>query len=153
MTDAITGEIVIDVAEKINLEYHLAKDMAVDWIGHVINCGQFLIEQKEKTEHGDWLGWVLQYCDFSDREAERYMRIASNSTRVSNLEGIDSVRGVLRLLAEPSDLKGTGVEEKPLQIKLFKDRWVSALAVLRNYPELVDICEEIEKMLAKRKDQ
>jgi hypothetical protein len=149
--DVTTGEILSTPADEINIEYRLSKEVAIDWIGHVIRCGQLLIEQKAKLSHGEWLPWVMQYCDMSEQQARRYMQVAeAYRSRGFDFNGIDSIKGILRLLADPTELKGTGVDEKPIQGKFFKTDWVRILSALRFYPDYADICEKIDKMLAKK---
>lgn len=146
--DATTGEIISSSWDEINLEADLAEKGAFNWLSHVIKCGQLLIEQKAKLEHGEWLPSLMQYCNLRERQARRYMEVA-NRSRETDLEDVDSIRGVLRLLAKPSELKGTGAEEKPIQLKFMKVEWVRILAVLRKYPEYADLCEQIDKVLTK----
>jgi len=58
------------------------------------------------------LPWVMANCNFTDRHARRYMKLASKRTRVSVLEDATSIREALRLLAEPKQ-KDDG-EEYPI---------------------------------------
>jgi Protein of unknown function (DUF3102) len=88
------------LAVKIRAEHAAASAAARDAIGHAINAGRLLLEAKGKLKHGEWLPWLEKHCELSERQAQRYMRVAqkapalleANPTRVSDL----SMRGALR---------------------------------------------------------
>lgn len=66
----------------------------------IITIGQRLIEAKERLPHGEWLPWLTERVEFSERQAQRLMRIAreyENPTLVSDL----GARKALQLLALP----------------------------------------------------
>ncbi len=66
----------------------------------IITIGRGLIEAKAVLEHGEWLTWLSEKVEFSERQAQRLMRIAreySNPTLVSDL----GARKALQLLALP----------------------------------------------------
>lgn len=93
-----------ELAYEINREHQLCSDAMGDAVQHAIRVGELLIEAKAKCQHGEWLGWVEANCNFTDRTAQRYMRIAwrreeveSNATRVSHLQD------AIDLLAEPKE--------------------------------------------------
>jgi Protein of unknown function (DUF3102) len=51
-------------------------------IEHAIKCGELLIEAKAMlNKHGEWLPWLHEHCELSERTAQRYMRIARNKNR------------------------------------------------------------------------
>jgi hypothetical protein len=67
----------------------------------VILQGQDLLQAKADLPHGQWLPWLQSSCpSISERMAQRYMRVASNPTRVSDLAEADSLRAALVLCAE-----------------------------------------------------
>lgn len=66
----------------------------------VLTIGRGLIEAKAMLEHGEWLPWLTERVEFSERQAQRLMRIAreyENPTLVSDL----GARKALQLLALP----------------------------------------------------
>lgn len=66
----------------------------------ILAIGKGLIEAKAMLEHGEWLPWLNEKVEFSERTANRFMRIAkeySNPTLVSDL----GARKALALLALP----------------------------------------------------
>lgn len=131
MTDqdviVISGtDLVVSVADEINQEHELFTTSMRTSLDHAIRCGQLLIEQKERLEHGEWLPWVMENCAFSERHAQRYMELALNTTRVSDLPDLPvypsyqtakqidqatSIRGALKILA--SDKKASKPQPTP----------------------------------------
>jgi hypothetical protein len=69
-------------------------------VEHAERCGRALLAAKEKVPHGQWLGWLAKSFDYDQRHASRYMTIASNWSRVTNLETATSLREALRMIAE-----------------------------------------------------
>jgi hypothetical protein len=45
-------------------------------INQAIIIGQRLIEAKALLKHGEWLPWLNEHCFLSERQAQKYMRIA-----------------------------------------------------------------------------
>jgi len=65
------------IAERIKAEHHAAVVAAGTAIEHAIACGQLLIEAKAQVQHGEWLPWLEANCELSARQAQKYMRLAS----------------------------------------------------------------------------
>lgn len=83
--DTITGEIL--EAKRVGGEA-------------IITIGQRLIEAKAMLEHGEWLPWLNDRVELSERQAQRFMRLArewSNPTALSDL----GASKALQLLALP----------------------------------------------------
>jgi hypothetical protein len=77
-----------------------AADQAVESaLAHYIRAGELLIEAKEQVGHGGWSSWLEANFEFSERHARRYMKVAANRTRVSDL---GSMREALQLLSPPA---------------------------------------------------
>lgn len=74
-------------------------------IKHAIKAGELLAKAKGLCAHGEWLAWLKDNFDLSDRTAQRYMLIAAeakeNPTRVADL----SVRAVRKGVALPPPAK------------------------------------------------
>jgi hypothetical protein len=62
------------------------------------NAGQALLAAKELCKHGEWLPWLDANFHGTQRTAQRYMAIASKTTRVSDLEKA-SIRGALETIS------------------------------------------------------
>lgn len=75
-----------------------------------LTIGRGLIEAKGKLEHGAWLTWLSERVNYSERTAQRLMKISrewSNPTAVSDL----GARKALALLALPPEERETFMEE------------------------------------------
>jgi predicted metal-dependent hydrolase len=58
--------------------------------------------------HGQWLPWLKAQqesgaIEFTERTASRYIRVASNRTRVSDSENSPSIRAALELLTDKDE--------------------------------------------------
>jgi hypothetical protein len=67
---------------------------------HAIRCGELLEEKKRSLGHGEWLPWLRDNFEGSERHAQRFMKLARehgelDPTRVSDL----SIRGAMRELS------------------------------------------------------
>jgi len=71
--------------DSINEAHRLARSSAETAVEHAIRCGQLLIEKKETVQHGEWQQWVSDNCEFSERQAQRYIR-AAKTTLTSDLD-------------------------------------------------------------------
>lgn len=83
--DTITGEIL--EAKRVGGEA-------------IITIGQRLIEAKALLSHGEWLPWLAEQVEYSERTAQKFMKIAkeySNPSAVADL----GFRKALQLLALP----------------------------------------------------
>lgn len=68
----------------------------------VLGIGQRLIEAKALLSHGEWLPWLAEKVEFSERAAQNFMRLSrewSNPHAVADL----GARKALTLLALPAD--------------------------------------------------
>ena len=64
-----------------------------------------LLQTKAELIHGEWLPWLngeiaAGRLEVGARQAQRYIKLASNTTRVSYLEGATSLRAALELLSD-----------------------------------------------------
>ena len=68
----------------------------------ILTIGKCLIEAKEMLSHGEWRSWLEERVEFSERSAQRFMRLArewSNPTTLSDL----GASKALSLLALPPE--------------------------------------------------
>jgi hypothetical protein len=99
-----------NLAERIRAEHQAVITAATDMVRHAIEAGRLLIEAKAQVNHGGWLPWLEEHCELSERQAQRYMRLAermpklleANPSRVSDLSTL-SIRGALAMLATPRE--------------------------------------------------
>jgi hypothetical protein len=64
------------LAEQINAEHAKAEGTLRAGIEHARIVGQLLLQAKEKCSHGQWLPWLRENVQFSERTAQGYMRVA-----------------------------------------------------------------------------
>lgn len=76
----------------------------------ILTIGRCLIEAKDLLPHGEWKAWLEERVEFSERSAQRFMRLArewSNPTTLSDL----GASKALMLLALPAEERETFIEE------------------------------------------
>ncbi len=103
--------IVIPTVEQINLEHQLANSKANEAVQHATNCGLMLLQVKASKQHGEWLPWLNGEIEsgrlkVKARQANTYMKIASNPQRDADLLEAPSIRAALDLLSDNKILKG-----------------------------------------------
>ena len=72
-TYAASLEELADVIRKNHSEAATSLRLAVL---HAITAGEALIEAKKQVKHGEWLPWLSENCEISERAAQGYMRLA-----------------------------------------------------------------------------
>ena len=115
----------VPTVEQINLEHRLANSKASEAIQHATHCGLMLLQVKASLAHGEWLPWLNGEIESGRlivkvREAQNYMRLASNTQRVAYLEEAPSIRAALELLSdkEPTEQQSElGVVESERQAR------------------------------------
>ena len=65
-----------DLARQINAEHEACHAAMRASVEHAVRAGVLLIEAKAGLPHGEWAGWIDAHCEFSDRTARAYMRLA-----------------------------------------------------------------------------
>jgi hypothetical protein len=71
-------------------------------VSDVIEIGRLLVESKELVGHGDWLPWLSREFQWSDKTAERFMRVHKLSLKNDNLSNLAIPLSGLYELAKPS---------------------------------------------------
>lgn len=67
----------------------------------ILSIGSRLIEAKEILGHGEWLPWLTEQVEFSERTAQRFMRLANEWTNPTALSDLGASKA-LSLLAIPA---------------------------------------------------
>lgn len=93
--------------ETITAEILTLKQTAGDAI---IDIGQRLIEAKEMLPHGEWMPWLNERVEFSERAARRFMQLAREWTNRPALANLGATKA-LTLLALPPEERETFMEE------------------------------------------
>ena len=76
----------------------------------ILTIGRCLIEAKDMLPHGEWKNWLADRVEFSERAAQRFMRLArewSNPTALSDLGATKA----LTLLALPAEERERFMED------------------------------------------
>lgn len=76
----------------------------------ILTIGRCLIEAKDMLSHGEWRSWLEEQVEFSERSAQRFMRLArewSNPTALSDL----GASKALALLALPPEEREQFMED------------------------------------------
>lgn len=71
-----------------------------EWLCEIRLQGAELVKAKHDVGHGNWLAF-LEECGLSETTARRRMLIASNSSRVTNLDAAGSLRQALAICGAP----------------------------------------------------
>jgi Protein of unknown function (DUF3102) len=103
-----------DLAGEINAEHGLVETYKHNTIEHAIRCGELLREMKRRVGHGNWLAWVQEHFQASERTARNYMEIAK-SAAVADLNEDTTMRSALRALASPSQPREPKLEPTDAQ--------------------------------------
>ena len=76
----------------------------------ILTIGRCLIEAKEKLHHGEWLPWLNERVEFSERQARRFMQLYRECSNRPALADLGATKA-LALLALPADERERFVEE------------------------------------------
>ena len=71
-----------DLASRIKTYHAQVIDAARNVVGKAIQAGLLLKEAKGKLVHGEWLDWLKDHCELSERSAHRYMQLAANKSKI-----------------------------------------------------------------------
>ncbi len=120
--------------EKTTAEILILKDQTAQ---NIIEIGRRLIEVKEILEHGEYLKWLKEKVDFTERTAQRFVKVAtvfSNTTPVSHL-------GTRKLLA----LAGLDEEDRQEVMKENKVEDMTTRELERVIKEKKEIKEQLKE--------
>lgn len=76
----------------------------------ILTIGRCLIEAKEMLPHGEWLPWLNERVEFSERTARNFMRLAREWTNRQTLADLGAAKA-LTLLALPAEEREQFVED------------------------------------------
>jgi hypothetical protein len=93
--DIMSGEVIppgtqslSELATKLNQEHRQVKECVIKSAQHAVKAGELLWEAKRKAGHGRWLEWIAENCEFSERTAQLYMKLADALPRMANPQRI-----------------------------------------------------------------
>jgi hypothetical protein len=98
-----------DLAARIRQEHRAASDKMSEALLHAMAGGDLLIEAKALVQHGQWLPWLKDHVDISERTAQIYMRAAKNRAEIEASKAQStadlSLGEAVALLALSSDVR------------------------------------------------
>ena len=114
------AEQVIDLDSRARKIAYGATQQMRGALDAALACGQWLMFAKGKLPHGQWLPW-LQTVGVNDRTAQRYMGLASNTTRMSDLISARNVTHAMQLagvIKEPKESSKPSAHDKSGKTRL-----------------------------------
>ena len=100
---------LVDLAARIKVEHVAAAEKLSEALRHAMAAGDLLIEAKALVEHGQWLPWLKDHVDISERTAQLYMRVAKNRAEIEAQKRNDvadlTLNEAAALLALSSDVR------------------------------------------------
>lgn len=96
----MSEQLQLNLADEINSTYaesvqlgEIAQSHINTALEKVLECGRLLQQQKDSLKHGGWIEWLRANCpEIHVRTAQRYMKLAANTTHVSFLEDESTIR-------------------------------------------------------------
>jgi Protein of unknown function (DUF3102) len=73
---------LVELATKIKGHHQAVRDAAKNVVARAIAAGHSLNEAKSKLPHGEWLPWLKDHCELSERTAHNYMLLANNRHKI-----------------------------------------------------------------------
>jgi septal ring factor EnvC (AmiA/AmiB activator) len=104
------NEIQTTVIDKLTVEILILKQQTAQ---NIIEIGKRLIEVKESLPHGGWGNWLKEKVDFTDRTAQRFMKVASEFSNTTTLSDLPRSKA-FALLELPQEERETFVKENPV---------------------------------------
>ena len=104
---AVSGEVIpagtLSLSElivSVNNEHRQAKECVIKGALHAVRAGELLWQAKRKSVHGQWLEWIAENCEFSERTAQLYMNLASALPQMANPQRIAdlSLTGAIKMI-------------------------------------------------------
>jgi len=80
------------LASQINSEHKKCEDSLRAGLAHAMRVGELLIKAKTAADHGDWSAWIDANCEFSQRLAQKYMRVARQLPKLEEKLGANAPR-------------------------------------------------------------
>ena len=100
------SKLVTTLAARIRQELEATRTSLVKAIDHAITVGELLIEAKQQVRHGDWLPWLAENCEISERTAQSHMKLARTPLEKRNALRISPLREALAAIANRKRYEG-----------------------------------------------
>lgn len=96
---------------QIEVEINFYKGQAVQ---SIFEIGERLIKAKELVSHGEWESWLESKVDFSQWQANKFMKVAREFSNRGSLNNLNQTK-IFALLAVPQEERETFIEENPVE--------------------------------------
>ena len=77
------------LASRIKAAHKSITEHTRNIIDRAIEAGDALNQAKAKLDHGQWLAWLKNNCDLPERNAQIYMQLANNKSKLKSAEAAD----------------------------------------------------------------
>src|SRR6516225_7333896 len=104
-----------ELAAKIKSLHAAVIDSGKNVVRKAIEAGVALIDAKRQVGHGNWLKWLKENCELSERTAEVYMECARNRQKLEAIIAAAAnmtLAQALREIKPKSDRGGDGAMDK-----------------------------------------
>lgn len=99
--DIARSNSLADLAARIRNAHRDVGNSLTYSVERAFDAGNLLIEAKSQLKHGEWLPWLRDHVEISERTARRYMRVASHREQIGHVADL-TLNGALALLTTPS---------------------------------------------------
>lgn len=100
------------VARLCNLEHAANEDGDRKKLLRAKKIGDWLNDAKSRCGHNNWVAWVQKNIKFSHRQANRYMKVAENWSKLDGPSNLEQALKAL-LVDEPNDPPPLALTEQP----------------------------------------
>lgn len=139
------------VADRLNKLHRSISTYKKITFDAMVECGKLLTEQK-RTYDGEFTKWLKDNVDFSERTAQKYMRVYRLVKRGEWDHG-ESVAQNLRSMAEPTSVKSLARESVSERVaserKIPYSKAKEIVAVVDKFPETAKVFEPSEEQESK----
>jgi hypothetical protein len=138
MTNVAVSEVISpgtlslpELVTALNNEHKQVKECVIKGAQHAVRAGELLWQAKRKVAHGQWLEWIAVNCEFAERTAQLYMKLADDLPQLANPQRIAdlSLTGAIKMI---EGLKGP--DENPIPKGRSSKRTDKLTEAIKNSP-------------------
>ena len=110
VTTTLKPDSLSGLAVQINDQHDRAVEHAKTSLEHARNTGELLQQAKKQVPHGQWLTWLSTNCKVSPRQSQRYLKVASNWTAITENDAASYLtidKAIARTTAKPASSRTT----------------------------------------------
>jgi hypothetical protein len=83
-------------AKDVNDAHRLARANAETAVEHAVRCGKLLQKIKRELPHGSFQAWIEKHCDFTDKQARRYIKASTKVGLAAQIGSLTHLLGEVR---------------------------------------------------------